>query len=230
MGLSRAVTLAHIGIALAQAAPARAGDGGFDASPDGKSVAFSADEGDLYALELATLRVRRLTRTEEDEGSPAYSPDGKSIAYSGSIPGQAGSRIAIRPIDGGDARTLVGAEGACDIWPAFSPDGRAVAFVRAARLRPASMGGERWTDFDIRSVGVDGTGERTLTRKAYWDAEIRPLARRARRRGPATPRRPRSLRRPHELEARPLSRIQDRDGQAVRREDHHAEGDDRIRD
>ena len=64
-------------------------------SPDGKRVAFvsyrdrfgrtcfheCSTSGEIYVLEVETGEVRRLTRSEASDGSPAWSPDGRSIAF-----------------------------------------------------------------------------------------------------------------------------------------------------
>ncbi len=99
------------------------------ASPDGRSVVFmahadSAHPGELFILDLATGVARRLTTTPEFEGSATWSPDSR--------------RLAVHTIDGGRFRGWIvdAATGARTPYldsariqtPAFSPDGRWIAF------------------------------------------------------------------------------------------------------
>ncbi len=50
----------------------------FDAS--GRRALYVFD-GDLYVLDLAAARFKRLTRTETEEQSPGFSPDGRRLAF-----------------------------------------------------------------------------------------------------------------------------------------------------
>src|ERR1051326_2965814 len=54
----------------------------FDVAPDGRSIVFSAADGDLYLYVLGAPSPTRLTQTPKlEEKSPAFSPDGKWIVY-----------------------------------------------------------------------------------------------------------------------------------------------------
>jgi dipeptidyl aminopeptidase/acylaminoacyl peptidase len=63
-------------------------------SPDGRSIAYvgwgrHGSGRDLFILDLATGRSRRVLRTELDELNPAWSPDGTRILYTVAIEGAA---------------------------------------------------------------------------------------------------------------------------------------------
>jgi Tol biopolymer transport system component len=142
----------------------------FDLSPDGKRIAFSAADGDLYMLYLETQAVSRLTTTEQCESRPAFSPDGGSVVFSSST--TAGTcNLSILDLEAKRARILTNSSGNADFAPAFSPDGRYITFARAHLIRPYSMGGSTWDDFDIYVINTDGSGTRRLTQMKYYGAD-----------------------------------------------------------
>jgi Tol biopolymer transport system component len=146
------------------------GNVAFDVSPDGKRVVFSSADGDLYLLHLETYQVDRLTSTEEEESRPAFSPDGRSVVFSTRVKGVK-SNLAVLDLDGKRGRVLTNLNGTSDSSPAFSRDGKRITFVRAHRVRPYSLGGFRWDDFDIYVMNADGTEARRLTRMKYYGAD-----------------------------------------------------------
>lgn len=96
--------------------------GGFDWSPDGTKIAFSATvnpdlinggTSDIYVLDLAGDTVRKIVAQPGPDSSPLWSPDGRSILFS-----SAGGRLdyfarniglALVPAAGGPIRPLTGA-------------------------------------------------------------------------------------------------------------------------
>ena len=72
---------------------ARDHDGRLSWSPDGRRLVFSANgeegneydpiESDIYALDIASGAITRLTRRDGPEAQPVLSPDGRRLAYVG---------------------------------------------------------------------------------------------------------------------------------------------------
>jgi len=96
--------------------------GGFDWSPDGRTIAFSATlnpdlihggTSDIYVLDLDGDKVRLLVDLPGPDSSPRFAPDGSSILFSTA----GGHRdyfarntgLAIVPLEGGPIRPLTGA-------------------------------------------------------------------------------------------------------------------------
>jgi len=138
-------------------------------SPDGRLLAYhSVGRGGLWIVPALGGLPRQLTRF----GSfPAWSPDGAEIAFQGqSWVGAAeggyaageGSTLWLVPAAGGEPRRLTsvaavgpGGQGA----PAWSPDGRLLAFLAGARVMAVGRDG----------AGLCETGARFWTTGVAWE-------------------------------------------------------------
>jgi Tol biopolymer transport system component len=103
-------------------------------SPDGKWVAFDRRLPHRPSIVMRVNRnssdLTRLASSRLDQSDPSVAgPDGNRIAYTN------GHHIELMPSDGSWHKKLTsGAQN--DSEPAFSPDGRHIAFVRALRGNP----------------------------------------------------------------------------------------------
>lgn len=82
---------------------------------------------DLFRLDLATGEERELTRARRVE-QPDVSPDGKQIACT--VGGPGARKLALLSIDGGVPRILAADLPGFAYSPAWSPDGRLIAYSR----------------------------------------------------------------------------------------------------
>jgi dipeptidyl aminopeptidase/acylaminoacyl peptidase len=110
--------------------------GGFEWSPDGTRIAFSATidpdlihggTSDIYVLELAGDKVRKVVDQPGPDGSPRWSPDGKSLLFSSAL-GRSNyfalnSVLAVVPAGGGTVRPLT---------TAFDENAGAIAWIGPA--------------------------------------------------------------------------------------------------
>ena len=93
--------------------------GGFEWSPDGTQIAFSAtvngdlingNTGDIYSLDLADNKVKKLVSLAGPDGDPHWSPDGRQIVFTSSMGNPkffySNSRLAIVDANGGTPRSL----------------------------------------------------------------------------------------------------------------------------
>jgi len=134
-------------------------------SPDGSSIAFvSGRDGPLaiFAIELASGDIRRISNNDLSVSSPSWSPDGAWIAY---IESQdeldESSHVWVMAADGNEARQLTFG----NFWeqsPTWSPDGTHIAFGRLVDAE---------TRYDIYMVPLDGGAEERVTDDPYDDMD-----------------------------------------------------------
>ncbi|MEO7603282.1 MAG: hypothetical protein ABIS39_08535 [Sphingomicrobium sp.] len=126
-------------------------------SPDGKSLLYCTDddlrppvknESELYAMDLATRQVRTLVSGGVNT-YPVMSPDGRSIAWR-KIVGDMNSEVFVADADGKNAKNITNHH-AWEGWPAWSPDGKTIAFA-----------GNRNASWQIFLVDPDGKNLRLL--------------------------------------------------------------------
>ena len=154
-------------------APDLASHGEAACSPDGTWIVFSSARGgdlDLWATRYSAYALPspliRLTPSSDAQGSPAFTPDGRSIAFVEERDGE--SEILVMPFRPdspvaayGAARNLTHSPGS-DSCPAYSPDGRRIAFASA---RDAGAAGAS----SIFVMNADGSDARRLTEMGQQD-------------------------------------------------------------
>jgi Tol biopolymer transport system component len=147
------------------------GDAAF--SPDGNWIVFSsARDGDLdlwatrYSAFALPNPLIRLTPSSDAQSGAAFAPDGRSIAFVELRAGE--SEICVMPFRPdnpvaayGAARNLTHSPG-LDSCPAYSPDGKRIAFASA---RDAGAGGTS----SIYVMNADGSEARRLTEVGEQD-------------------------------------------------------------
>lgn len=82
--------------------------------------------GDLWSAAISGADVRRLTTSQGEISSPAFSPDGRTVAFSAEYEGN--TDVYVVPVEGGAPRRLTWHPGA-DLVQGFTPDGHSVVFT-----------------------------------------------------------------------------------------------------
>jgi len=161
-------------------------------SPDWRRIAFLRERGvfhtfadgfqlryaDVYVMNSDGSGRRRLTRSPEMDGDPAWSPDGRRLAFVRVRGGRSDIYVVNR--DGSGLRRLAhaitfrpmpGSSSGFAANPAWSPDGQKIAFMS-----------NRDGKDDIFVVNADGSGLRNLTRSRgnyykpiYWGSGDGPM-------------------------------------------------------
>ena len=125
----------------------------------GEGYLTPADTRHIHILDLASGELRQLTDGPFDEGQPMWSPDGRTIAFVSNRESEpdASYRSDIWTIaaDGSDEPLRLTDDKAQKSSPAFSPDGRSLAFLTA--------GDGVYSVPHIAIVGIGGGEARLLT-------------------------------------------------------------------
>lgn len=126
-------------------------------SPDGTKIIYCADD-DLKppkkndaSIYVADVRSKRITTliTGGINTYPSYSPDGTKIAFRRML-GEMNSEVFVANSDGSDPRNVTNHQ-AFDGWPAWSPDGKQLAFASNRR-----------SPYQIFIMNADGSDVRLL--------------------------------------------------------------------
>ncbi len=151
-------------------------DSGASWSPDGSRIVFTrffpagepdhGGDGEVFEIELASRRERRITELGGYNGGLSYSPDGSRIAFHRVAEGRA--ELWLMAADGSGARPITDTF-VDEYSPAWSPDGEWLAFT-------AGTGNDSRGAFDLFLIRPDGSGRRLVTAGANTDAwpEWRP--------------------------------------------------------
>ncbi len=122
------------------------------------TVAAHDPRGLAAGQEFVAAVLRRLTTSEANDRSPAWSPDGTRIAFAFNRDGRYYRSIYVMNADGSGVERLTN-NSAHDVGPAWFPDGARIAF---ASDRDGNGS-------DIYVMDADGSGVKRLTNNSAYD-------------------------------------------------------------
>ena len=148
---------------------------GLSFSPDGSRMAYVRGRGDLY---VAGADGKEPKRVIQSWNAPQYdwSPDGKWLVYA-LYDSDFNRDVWIRPVDGGREPFNVSRHPYNEAGPAWSPDGRLIAFV-------GERDGKDRNDVDIHYVWLRAEDEEKSARDRTLDKALEKLRKGPNRGGP----------------------------------------------
>jgi TolB protein len=120
-------------------------------SPDGRQIAFVADQIDgpseIHVMNADGTDVRRLTDSPDRKAGPTWSPDGTRLAFWTDFEGV---DVWVMRADGSEQRNLTDSP-SYEVEPVWSPDGTQLAFTRFGDA-----------GIQIVVINADGSSERVI--------------------------------------------------------------------
>ncbi|HKR27732.1 MAG TPA: winged helix-turn-helix domain-containing protein [Acidobacteriaceae bacterium] len=135
-------------------------------SPDGRKIAFLRDLGDQFSIQLVPAlggaeqelhvgRFSEMSRSYPQHAGLSFSPDGKWLAFSEMEAATQDDSIKLLSLQDSSVRAITShPSGFQDRYPAFSPSGNTVAFIRSS--------GPFFVD-ELYLTSLDGRDTRRLT-------------------------------------------------------------------
>jgi TolB protein len=128
----------------------------------GKDVMFKdACDGGLYRVRVDGTGLTKLTDNALAFDQPSPDPQARTVAFSDA------NDILLLDVASGTKTNITNTPGILEYWPAFSPNGKLIAFTRCA------------VTCDIWVMNVDGTGATRLTTNAFrphWSPDGKRIA------------------------------------------------------
>lgn len=109
-------------------------------SPDGRWLAYTDNNADLWVLEVASGKQTLVSTDREGVGTATWSPDSRWLAYEKNAPNTFRQIKLFRPADG--TRAQVTSDRVNSFSPAWDPDGDHLYFISDRNLR--SVVGSPW--------------------------------------------------------------------------------------
>jgi len=135
-------------------------------SPDGRYIAFlrNTEQGnDVYLISALGGPEHKLTEAAAYDCTVSWSPDGELLAIADQIASKEPISISVVSLEDGTKRkaTWPPPDSLGDVYPAFSPDGHTLAYMRLASRQSTGLSG----DIYIQAVAHDAakTAPRRLT-------------------------------------------------------------------